>query len=314
MTILSVNQLTKSFRSNTVVDNVTFHLPKGKCIALIGPNGAGKTTTLRMITNLIKPTSGYVQFSTKEKGEDPRSFIGYLPQHPSFYSWMTGLEFLIFAGRLTNLGKNEAKERALELLRDVDIYQAKNRRIGQYSGGMKQRLGIAQALIHRPDLLILDEPVSALDPIGRRDVLNLMEKLKEKMTIIFSTHILSDADEVSDELLLLHQGKLVESGSLDMLRKKYQTAMIELQFEENAQLYLDRLKDLENVSHCSISRNTLHVSVTSIEKAREEILSLAVKEKWPLTSYAINRTSLEDLFMKVVNGDAMDHFVSKGNY
>src|SRR5699024_7903540 len=129
-----------------------------------------------------------------------------------------------------------------ELLALVGLSEAKNKKIRSYSGGMLQRLGIAQAIIHKPRILMLDEPVSSLDPIGRREVLHLMEQLKEEMTIIFSTHILSDADEISDELLLLHEGKLVKSGSLDMLRKKYQTAMIELQFEENAQLYLDRLK------------------------------------------------------------------------
>lgn len=311
MTILSVKALTKAFNKHKVVKDLSFDLPKGKCIALIGPNGAGKTTTLRMITNLLKPTSGEIMYENNPS--DPRFLIGYLPQEAAFYSWMTGLEFLVYAGKLANLSKEEANTRAKELLKKVNIFDAKNRPIRQYSGGMKQRLGIAQALIHQPKLLILDEPVSSLDPIGRRDVLTLMEELKKEMTIIFSTHILSDADEISDELLLLHQGRLVESGSLKELRKKYQTATIELQFDDEIHFYQESLEGLGSVSHCTLIRNKLHVSVTSISKARKEILDLALEENWPLTSFAINRTSLEDLFMKVVKDDAVDNPVSEGN-
>lgn len=311
MTILSVKALTKTFNKHSVVKELSFDLPKGKCIALIGPNGAGKTTTLRMITNLLKPTSGEIRYENNPR--DPRFLIGYLPQEAAFYSWMTGMEFLVYAARLANLSKEEANSRAKELLEKVKIFDAKDRPIRQYSGGMKQRLGIAQALIHQPKLLVLDEPVSSLDPIGRRDVLTLMEELKEEMTIIFSTHILSDADEISDELLLLHQGRLVESGSLEELRKKYQTASIELQFDDESNYYQERLEALSSVSHCSLIRSRLHLSVTNIAEARKEILLLANEENWPLRSFMINRTSLEDLFMKVVKDDAMDDLVSKGD-
>src|SRR5699024_1232080 len=126
------------------------------------------------------------------------------------------------------------------------------KRIGKYSGGMRQRLGIAQAMIHRPQLLMLDEPVSALDPIGRREVLTLMEELKKELTILFSTHILSDADEVSDELLLLHNGELVESGSMNMLRRKYQTEKLELTFTEVKNEFQEKLQSLEMISDIQV--------------------------------------------------------------
>src|SRR5690606_21871186 len=217
MGILTVCKLTKKYNSYTVVDKISFQLEANKCIALIGPNGAGKTTTLRMLAGLIKQTSGTINFlNTGQK--DFRSFIGYLPQHPVFYNWMSGLEYLIFCAKLTLIDKKAAKSRAEELLEKVGLKDAKNKQIGNYSGGMKQRLGIAQAIIHQPKLVILDEPVSALDPIGRREVLTLMEELKKEMTILFSTHILNDADEISDELLLLHDGKIVEAGSMELLR------------------------------------------------------------------------------------------------
>jgi len=305
MSILTVNNLTKTYDDKFAVNDVSFSLPKGKCIALIGPNGAGKTTILRMLTNYLIPTSGEIIFHNLEPQKDPRSLIGYLPQQPTFYSWMTGKEFLLYCAKLAYLSKDESSKRADNLLQQVDLYEARDQRIGKYSGGMVQRLGIAQALIHKPKLLILDEPVSSLDPIGRRDVLTLMSELKKDMTIIFSTHILSDADEISDELLLLHKGKLVESGSLASLRLKYQTAVIELQFDDAAKNYMKRIEALPSVHSCSIARDKLLVSVTNIKDAREQILQLAIDEKWPLSSYAINRTSLEDLFMKVVKQDAV---------
>src|SRR5690625_7946049 len=126
---------------------------------------------------------------------------------------MTGIQLLTYCANIHESSKEMAKERIDEVLKQVDIYDARNKRIGAYSGGMKQRLGIAQAIIHKPKLLMLDEPVSSLDPLGRREVLTLMEELKEQMTILFSTHILSDADEISDELILLNEGELIEAGT-----------------------------------------------------------------------------------------------------
>lgn len=300
MTLLTVNNLSKHYKEKRAVNEVSFQFKAGKCIALIGPNGAGKTTILRTLAGLLKPTAGTVQFSGQDANTDIRSLIGYLPQYPVFHSWMTGMEFLVYSGELASLSKSDATKRANQLLDRVDIAAAKNQRISKYSGGMKQRLGIAQAIIHQPKLLMLDEPVSSLDPIGRREVLTLMEELKNNMTILFSTHILSDADEISDELLLLHQGEIVESGSMDELREKYQTAKIELIIEGKPELYSQKLNELSNVTEISIQKNVLHVDVANVDGARREILAAASKEKWPVISFVVNRASLEDMFMKVV--------------
>lgn len=300
MNLLTVSSLSKKYDSKTVVDNVNFAFQSGKCIALIGPNGAGKTTILRTLTGLLKPTSGTITFASMKKNADIRTFIGYLPQYPVFYAWMTGKEFLIYCAQLALIPKSEAAKRADELLEKVGIQDAGNQRIAKYSGGMKQRLGIAQAIIHKPKLLMLDEPVSSLDPIGRREVLTLMEELKKDMTILFSTHILGDADEVSDELILLNQGKIVESGSMDELRQKYQTAKIKLTFQNDCNAYQAVINGLPNIINSYIERNELHVTATDISQARQEILKVASAENWPLTSFTLNRASLEDMFMKVV--------------
>ncbi|MFD1850470.1 ABC transporter ATP-binding protein [Oceanobacillus bengalensis] len=301
MGLLTAHHLTKSYKEKTAVNNISFTFQKNKCIALIGPNGAGKTTILRILAGILDPTSGAITFQNMEVGSDFRSKIGYLPQYPVFHSWMTGLEFLIYSGRLSNLSKVESRNRAESLLLKVGIEDAKNTLIGKYSGGMKQRLGIAQAIIHKPEILMLDEPVSSLDPIGRREVLTLMGELKEEMTILFSTHILTDADEVSDELLLLRDGEIVESGSMIELREKYQTSSIKLEFQTDLHLYQKKVEKIASTTGSYIERNALYVSATDIQLARREILALVSKENWPLLSFTLNRATLEDMFMKVVN-------------
>lgn len=301
MNVLSVTNLTKKYDSKIVVHDINFQFKSGKCIALIGPNGAGKTTILRTLSGILKPTSGNVIFAENNKNVDIRSLIGYLPQYPVFYPWMTGKEFLIYCAELAYIPKAEARKLAAVLLKKVGIEKAGDQRISKYSGGMKQRLGIAQAIIHKPKLLMLDEPFSSLDPIGRREVLTLMEELKQEMTVLFSTHILGDADEVSDELLLLHKGKIVESGTMAELRKKYQTAKIELEFQDDSIAYQSKINALVSVENSYVDRNILHVNTKDILSARQEILHAASSENWPLTNFTLNRASLEDMFMKVVN-------------
>ena len=179
--MITVEQLTKSFNGKVVVNNVSFSLKEHTSTALIGPNGAGKTTILSMLTGLLKPTSGAVRL----KGvEDIRTEIGFLPQYPQFYTWQTAKEAIALYGSLSGMSKDEIKTRIDEVLRFVGLEEASNKKIGAFSGGMKQRLGIAQAIMHKPKLLLLDEPVSALDPVGRREMMNLLKKLQQRQFYI----------------------------------------------------------------------------------------------------------------------------------
>ncbi|MBM7553752.1 ABC transporter ATP-binding protein [Thalassobacillus pellis] len=300
MPIISVTNLLKKFDGHPVVNNISFKLEKGTCVALLGPNGAGKTTTLRMLSGLIRSNGGNITFEGLEKTADIRSEIGYLPQHPVFHNWMTGKEFLVYVAKLADLDKRTAAKEADRLLERVGISDAKNRRIGKYSGGMKQRLGIAQAMIHQPKLLILDEPVSALDPIGRREVLTLMEELKLETTLLFSTHILNDAEEVSDELLLMHKGDIVESGSLAEVRQKHKVNKIDLGFKEGFTGFEQEIKALPSVLNLEVDKNKISVIVTDTDIGREELLRLIQAKGWPLDKFVVGRATLEDLFMKVV--------------
>ncbi|PAE22856.1 ABC transporter ATP-binding protein [Bacillus sp. 7894-2] len=299
MPVVSITGLKKRFKEQEVIKGLDFQLKEGKCIALLGANGAGKTTTLKMLAGLVKPDSGTIVYEGGEKA-DFRRLIGYLPQFPVFYEWMTGREFLEYAGQLAGLPKAEAKDRAKELLELTGISEAKNRRIGKYSGGMKQRLGIAQAIIHRPRLVMLDEPVSALDPFGRREVLELLNRLKKETAILFSTHILNDAEEICDEILFLHGGELVESGTLADLRTRHQQAKIDLVFKANAAEFAEEISLFPLVSSMEVNGNSASFLVKDIEDARNLFLTEIAKRKWPLVKFEISRTSLEDVFMKVV--------------
>lgn len=300
MSLIQMKGLKKSFQGTEVIKGLDFSLEAGKCIALLGPNGAGKTTTLRMLSGLMNPTSGTITFSDAKKGEDIRHLIGYLPQYPVFYDWMSGMEFLVYVGKLAGLKQREANARAKELLQVVGIEDAKNRKVGKYSGGMKQRLGIAQALIHRPQLLMLDEPVSALDPFGRREVLELLEGLKKETTILFSTHILNDAEEVCEKILFLHNGIIVESGTMDELKERHKQERIDLSFKGNVEEYVQILEWHPSVEHISKEGSVISVFVKNIEEARHALLNNIYEGNWPLLKFEISSMTLEDIFMKVV--------------
>lgn len=228
--LLEAKSLTKRFKHHLAVDQLSLCIDKNECVALLGPNGAGKTTTLEMLAGLLTPDGGSVQFLEKEKMD--RQHIGYLPQYPSFFPWMSAEEFLRFAGRLSGVREDGLSKRIEEMLHFTGLEEAKKRRIGGFSGGMKQRLGLAQALIHEPELLILDEPVSALDPAGRRDVLKMMSELKSKMAILFSTHVLHDAEQVCDQVVMLQGGKMKWTGSLQSLRERQSAGRMELETKE----------------------------------------------------------------------------------
>ncbi|MGP4079638.1 ATP-binding cassette domain-containing protein [Pseudalkalibacillus sp. R45] len=300
MSMITVRNLNKQFDGKHVVKNVDFKLNPGMCVALLGPNGAGKTTTLRMLSGLIRPTSGSIMFEGLDDTKDIRRHIGYLPQYPAFHEWMTGKEFLIYVGQLAYLPKTSASSKADELLKIVGISDAATQRIKKYSGGMRQRLGIAQALIHEPKLLMLDEPVSALDPIGRREVLTLMEKLKEHTTLLFSTHILNDAEEISDELLVMHHGEILEAGSIHEVRAKHQVDKIDLCFGDSTDRYSETFTQLDSVERVEMNKECLHVFVSNLDEGRKEILEIVKNQGLPLTKFELARTTLEDMFMKVV--------------
>ncbi|MBU9721752.1 MULTISPECIES: ABC transporter ATP-binding protein [Bacillaceae] len=298
MSLILTEALTKTFNGTNAVDQIDLSIKEGVCTALLGPNGAGKTTTLNMLTGLMKKSSGNIIFDKRYSG-DRRKYIGYLPQYPKFYSWMTGEEYVIYSGQLGGISKQEAIKKTDDLLAMVGLSDDKRKKIAGYSGGMKQRLGIAQALIHDPKLLILDEPVSALDPIGRREVLELMKTLKKKTSILFSTHVLHDAEEVCEDIFIIKKGKVVVEGNLGELQKKYQKPTIYIETEEPLESWSQSLKDIEWLRHIEADNTKLTITVENIDVAREYILNNTGLRNLNIKSFQVAKTTLEDLFMEV---------------
>ncbi|MNZ47390.1 putative ABC transporter ATP-binding protein YxlF [compost metagenome] len=303
MSFLCVDQLTKRFGSRVPVKGISFELKQGSCTALLGPNGAGKTTAMRMIAGLIAPSEGLISVQGQQHSSGKyRSLIGYLPQHPAFYNWMTGEEFVMYAAGLSGLSRKEARIQTLSVLERVGMEAAAKRRIAGYSGGMKQRLGLAQALVHRPSLLLLDEPVSALDPIGRREVMNLLQSLRSEATILFSTHVLPDAEEVCDQIMMMRDGEIVENGELQTLVDKYRLPLLTVQVERNssASEWLQSLRSRPFIQEVTIQGNTALLTVNNITEARQILLEEITSRSIPLLNFQAGSTSLEDMFMKVV--------------
>lgn len=296
--MITVKDLTKKFGSFTAVDQLSFSLNSGRTTALVGPNGAGKTTALHMISGLSTPTAGSIEF--EEPVADQRQQIGFLPQYPSFFNWMTAKEYLILAGRLGKKSKQDTTVKADELLKRVGLAEHAGKKIGGFSGGMKQRLGIAQALIHSPKILLLDEPVSALDPAGRKEVMTLLKELKKEMTILYSTHVLHDAQVLCDDVLMMNKGKKVLFDSIDHVYLQYERPEMVLRADQPLTEWGRSFSERHNDLFIEVIENTAVIKGKETTELRKIILEEALTYHLPLRSLEIGTASLEDVFHEVM--------------
>ncbi|MBM7632168.1 ABC transporter ATP-binding protein [Geomicrobium sediminis] len=208
--MIAMNKINKRIGNKTIVQDVSFTLKTNQITALLGKNGAGKTTILHLLAGIMSPSDGMIT------GRE-RTRIGFLPQYPVFPDWMTASEYVVYSAQLSGLSKQQAVEKSQKFLGIVGLEKAKDESISKFSGGMKQRLGLAQAVVHEPDVLLLDEPMSALDPEGRSDVQTLLQKFKETMTILYSTHILHDAEQLAEDVLMMQDGNVIAHRPLHEL-------------------------------------------------------------------------------------------------
>jgi len=304
MSAIKVHNLTKKFNNFTAVSDLSFEVQENRVMGFLGPNGAGKTTTIRMLVGLSKPSEGEIEIHGEEVvfGDSKvNRLFGYLPEQPSFYSWMTGNEYLSFIADTFSLPTQLKTKKINELLKLVDLSSAKDKRIGTYSNGMKQRLGIAQALINDPKVLIMDEPVSALDPIGRREVLNIIDNLKKKMTILLSTHILSDVDRICDDVAIINKGKLITVSSLSDLKEKYATEILEVEFRSDPEDIMSKLK--KESWALKIEKNGNHLKIwPQNSKTIDSNLPLKffAASGIGILKYGLNLPEVEDLFVNLI--------------
>ncbi|MGV8897018.1 MAG: ATP-binding cassette domain-containing protein [Rhodoglobus sp.] len=302
---ITVTGLSKAFGSKLALDSVELTVSEGSIFGFLGPNGAGKTTMLRILTGLAKPTGGTVTVLGRDiatAGNSVRSEIGFLPDVPAFYEWMTAEQFLNFAGSLFGL-RGAAQRDRVEMLLDLAGLGETTARIGEYSRGMKQRLGIAQALVNAPRLLLLDEPTSALDPIGRKEVLDMVGSLRGRTTVFFSTHILGDVERVCDTVAILDRGRVVAHGPIHDLKRQYGREKIVIQVTEGSQVLAATIETCSwAVSVTRGPHETIEVAVTDIEAARHQIPALVAAQRTGLVLMEAGEMGLEEVFVELVGG------------
>lgn len=299
MAILELHDVKKRFGDKQVLDGLSFEVPEGSIFGFVGENGAGKTTTMKMILGLETIDSGEILVDGQRVhygGSAINREIGYLPDVPEYYGYMNPTEYLKLCGRLTGIPKGELSDRITKMLKTVDL-PINKRRIHGFSRGMKQRLGIAQALLNRPRLLICDEPTSALDPIGRSEFLSLLASLCDETTIVFSTHILNDVERISDRVGILHDGVLKANDTLNNLKEQYAKPQIVLKFNSStsAQIAAQVLDAILNDKQVTLNY------IGDYQPAAEKVMQTLLNRHLMPVSMNSLETSLEDIFMEVTS-------------
>jgi ABC-2 type transport system ATP-binding protein len=311
---IEIRGLTKNYGDVRALQGLDLDVQTGTVFGFLGPNGAGKTTALSILAGLSHSTSGEATISglnVEEQGMEVRQRIGFLRQDPRFYTWMTGRETLQFTGRFFEHDPREIDRRTDELLDLVDLTGAAKRKMGSYSGGMRQRLGVAQALMGNPEVLLLDEPSSALDPAGRYEVLQIMERLRGSTTVFYSTHILQDVERVADEVAIINNGKRILQAPMSQLLSGEQLALL-VDVEGDATALIDELEKqpfvikLTTSSGESAAQQRLRIEVNDLTSARRALPAMIVHFGVLLVSFQTERHSLEDVFLSLTQGQSGD--------
>jgi len=307
MTAIQTEGLRKTFGQVRALDGLTLSVAPGIVYGFLGPNGAGKTTTIRILAGLARPNGGRATVAGIDILAGRRAMarrIGYLPEEPAFYGWMTPRELLDHVGRIFGLSASEREARTRELLELVGLTEVSKRRIGGFSRGMRQRLGVAQALVNRPEVLFLDEPASALDPAGRKEVLEMIGRLRGQCTVFMSTHILADVERVCDTMGIIARGRMVAEAKQEELVARYAIPAFEVECdhggEEHLATWAGALRQLRWVNSVAVVGATARVVVSDTEAAKRDLLASAVQAGLILTRYEMVRPSLEDIFLRLI--------------
>lgn len=302
---ISVSNLTKKYQTQRAVDNISFEVKTGEVLGFLGPNGAGKTTTMKIITGFMAPSDGDAKIngiSVLENPEKTKKLIGYLPESNPLYQDMPVLEYLQFIAELQNVPKNKIKDRIGLMVKVCGLNIEKHKKISELSKGYRQRVGLAQALIHDPEILILDEPTTGLDPNQIVEIRNLIREIGREKTVILSTHILPEVEATCDRILIINEGKIVADGTSESLRKQAQgqeVLKVSISEAENRDQVFNTIQSLDSVSMVDyIDSNGFNFMVNSKNdlSSKKEIFNMCVKNNWILTELTPVETKLEDIF------------------
>ncbi len=303
-----VSNLTKKYGTQKAIDNISFEVKTGEILGFLGPNGAGKTTTMKIITCYMAPNEGDVKvngISIRENPEEIKRNIGYLPESNPLYYDMPVLEYLEYVAKLQNVPQPEIPGRIKEMVKVCGLDVEKHKKIGELSKGYRQRVGLAQAMIHDPEILILDEPTTGLDPNQIVEIRKLIRELGREKTVILSTHILPEVEATSDRIMIINEGKIVADGTAETLRKQAQgTEVLKIQIEEaaNRDEVFSALMNLDTVDLVDpVPDNDFAFLINSKENisSRKAVFKLCVENNWVLTELTPLETKLEDIFREL---------------
>ena len=306
--IVEIKNLCKYFKTRKgefrAVDSLSISIGAGKICGFIGPNGAGKTTTIKMIVGVINPTSGEVLIGGRRiPSLEAKSLIGYMPEKYVFYDEMLPMDYLVYLAQLSGLNKNEAKEKADKLLKQLELHEHKHKKIGSFSSGMKQKLALAQAIIHDPKVLILDEPTANLDPVAKHNFLKTLEELAKEynVAVFISSHHLEELEKVIDQIVILNKGKLVLESSMENLKSKMKEEQLEIEVtnpDRVARLIQNKLKVA-----AVISGDKIYVRGKNLPLLKKSIISLIMRTGEEIISISGKKKSLEELFLGMLKND-----------
>lgn len=301
---IQIEGLTKVYGKTRALNSVSLTVPEGSVYGFLGPNGAGKTTALRILTGLAQPTEGSATIFGRDvvhASARVRSDIGFLPDVPGYYPWMTAKEFLQFSGELFGIERSVLRERVDSLL-DLSGLAGVTQQVGGFSRGMKQRLGVAQALINAPRLLMLDEPTSALDPMGRKDVLDMIHALKGRTTIFFSTHILSDVERVCDTVAILDKGSVVREAPIGELKRTGGVTRVEIEIADHPDDVMQAISAQPWSDECHREGRVVSCILLDVDAARRDISRVIAELGASLVRLEEIEPTLEDVFVELVGG------------
>jgi len=302
-----IKNLTKRYGTQNAVDDISFEVKTGEIIGFLGPNGAGKTTTMKIITNFIAATQGEVLIGGKsisEDAEELKKHIGYLPENNPLYEDVPIIDYLKFVAELQGIAKDEIPKRIRDIIKKVGLNDEKHKKIFELSKGYKQRVGLAQALIHDPDILILDEPTTGLDPNQIIEIRKLIRELGKEKTVILSTHILPEVEAIADRILIINKGKIVANGTAEMLRSKAQNnevLKIGIAGGETNEVFeaIKNLPSVATVDFANRENNLYLVESQPNTSAKHDIFDLCVDKKWYLNELTPVEQKLEDIFRQL---------------
>jgi len=316
--MINVNGLTKRYARNVAVDNISFEVEKGQIVGFLGPNGAGKTTTMRVLTCFLPPSSGTASvagFDVLEKPLEVKKHIGYLPEAPPLYPEMETVEYLSFVGKLKGLAGADLAKRVSEAMGRCAITDVKNKLIGKLSKGYRQRVGLAQAIIHNPDVLILDEPTAGLDPNQIIETRKLIRDLAGEHTIILSTHILSEVEQTCDHAIIINKGKLVAKDSVANLQNRVRGAesvLISVEGrdgEADSAAVQQKLEAVAGVSRVVLRDHRDKLATFEVESLKDrfirgDLARAVVEGGWNLHELRSAAMTLEEVFLELTGADA----------